>query len=345
MDQKREYTLEDFVLQKKIGEGSFGSVYRASNLSTGETVAIKKIKLSAANRAEIKNVAHEVRVLCSIDHRHVVSYKGSFWDKGQTHICIVMEYLGGGDLSVKIANLKKKRQLMAEDQIWTYFIQMLKGLKVLHDLKIIHRDIKAANVFLTQDEREVKLGDMNVSKVVEKDFTKTRVGTPLYFSPEIWNGRSYDYKTDVWSLGCLLYEMAALTYPFNGNSMNDLRFCASKGRYAPIPSMYSKDLNEIIRQCLQVDDSKRPTVTKLLDSPIIRERVKRIDNLTVTDLKNVESKLIDTIQIPFDFRKIKLPMKKDIIQGKRSNSISNIRHSRPSTGRGDQDKENNGKFR
>ena len=140
-----------------------------------------------------------------------------------------MEFLGGGDLSNKVSSLKRKRELMAENQVWAYFIQMLKGLKALHDMKIIHRDIKSANVFLTQDERVLKLGDMNVSKVVESDFTKTRVGTPLYFSPEIWNGRSYDYKTDVWSLGCLLYEMCALTYPFNGNSMNDLKFSANRG--------------------------------------------------------------------------------------------------------------------
>jgi len=280
-----------------------------------------------------------VRVLCSIDHPNIVSYKCSFWDKYQSHICIVMEYLGGGDMSVKISSLKRKRQLMAENQIWSYFVQLLKGLKVLHDMKIIHRDIKAANVFLSGNEKEIKLGDMNVSKVVEKDFTKTRVGTPLYFSPEIWNGRSYDYKTDIWSLGCLLYEMCALNFPFNGNSMNDLKFCANKGRYAPIPSIYSKDMNEVIKMCLQIDDYKRPTAQKLLDHPIIRDRLKKMDNLSVSELDNVESKLIDTIQIPYDFRKMKLPSKKSL--PKRSSSIGNIRESRPSySSNREQEKEN-----
>lgn len=329
MNRDREYTIDDFIVEKKIGEGSFGCVYRAKCKHTDDLVAIKKIKLSATNRSDIKNVANEVRVLCSIDHSNIVSYKCSFWDRYQSHICIVMEYLGGGDLSIKISNLKRKKQLMPEHQIWSYFVQMAKGLKVLHDMKIIHRDIKAANVFLSKDEREIKLGDMNVSKVVQQDFTRTRVGTPLYFSPEIWNGKSYDYKTDIWSLGCLLYEMCALNFPFNGNSMNDLKFCANRGRYTPIPSVYSKDMNEVIKMCLQIEDFKRPTVSKLLDHPIIREKMSKIDNVCMSDIyNNVEGKLIDTIQIPYDFRKMKLPSKKSL--GKKSNSIGNIRESRPS---------------
>lgn len=338
MDHCKEYTMDDFILIKKVGEGSFGSVYKASLKSTGELVAIKKIKLSSANRSDIKNVANEVRVLCSLDHPNIVSYKCSFWDKYQSNICIVMEFLAGGDLNMKISALKKKRQFMAENIIWSYFIQLLKALKVLHDLKIIHRDIKAANVFLTQDGMQLKLGDMNVSKIVEKDFTKTRVGTPLYFSPEIWNGRSYNYKTDVWSLGCLLYEMCALNYPFNGFNMNDLKNCANRGRYAPIPSVYSKDMNEVIRLCLQIDDSKRPSVAKLLDHPIIKEKMMKVEGITETEPQFAEAKLIDTIMIPYDVRKMKLPSKK--LLPKRSNSIGNIRESRPNLSRRDSNKEN-----
>jgi NIMA (never in mitosis gene a)-related kinase len=326
MQRSREYTIDDFIVQKKIGEGSFGSVYKAVFKDTNEPVAIKKIKLSSQNRSDVKNVANEVRVLCSIEHPNIVSYKCSFWDKYQSNICIVMEYVGGGDLSSKIASYKRKKALIPEGTIWTYLIQMLKGLKVLHDLKIIHRDIKAANVFLSQDETEVKLGDMNVSKVVENNFTKTRVGTPLYFSPEIWNGKSYDYKTDVWSLGCLLYELCALTYPFNGHSMNDLRFSANRGRYAPIPTVYSKELNDLIRLCLQVEDYKRPNVDKLLEHPVVREKLKKAGE---GDVPLGEARLIDTIQIPYDFRKMKLPSKK--LLPKRSNSSGNIRASRPSS--------------
>lgn len=338
MDKDREYSIDDFVMLKKIGEGSFGSVYKATCKSTGEVVAVKKIKLSSANRSDVKNVANEVRVLCSIDHPHIVSYKCSFWDRYQSHICIVMEFLAGGDLSQTISNLKKKRQFMSENLIWSYFVQLLQGIKVLHDMKIIHRDIKSANVFLNQDGSQLKLGDMNVSKVVERDFTRTRVGTPLYFSPEIWNGRSYNYKTDVWSLGCLLYEMCALTYPFNGFSMGDLKNRANKGRYAPIPSNYSKDMNEIIRLCLEIDDGKRPSVGRLLEHPLIKEKIAKIDCVNLIDQSPVEAKLIDTIMIPYDIRKMKLPSKKML--PKRSNSIGNIRQSRVSLSNYQSNKEN-----
>lgn len=342
MDKDREYSIDDFVMLKKVGEGSFGSVYKATCKSTGEAVAIKKIKLSSANRADIKNVANEVRVLCSIDHPNIVSYKCSFWDKYQSHICIVMEFLAGGDLSHKISLHKKKREFMPENLIWSYFVQLLQGIKALHDMKIIHRDIKSANVFLNQDGSKLKLGDMNVSKVVERDFTRTRVGTPLYFSPEIWNGRSYNYKTDVWSLGCLLYEMCALTYPFNGYSMGDLKIRANKGRYSPIPSNYSKDMNEMIKLCLQIDDNKRPSVNRLLDHPLIREKIATIDGVNLIDQSPVEGKLIDTIMIPYDFRKMKLPSKK--LLPKRSNSSGNIRRSRASLSNYQSNKENGNPF-
>ena len=127
---------------------------------------------------------------------------------------------------------------------------MLTGLKVLHDLKIIHRDIKSANTFLSQDFEQIKLGDMNVSKVTKRDFAETQVGTPLYISPEIWQGKKYDYKTDIWSLGCLLYEMCTLNYPFLGMDMNSLKRSILKGRYAPIPNFYNNDLTLMIKKCL-----------------------------------------------------------------------------------------------
>ena len=143
---------------------------------------------------------------------------------------------------------------------------------------------------------------------------------------------------DVWSLGCLLYEMCALTYPFNGFSMGDLKNRANKGRYAPIPSNYSKDMNEIIRLCLEIDDGKRPSVGRLLEHPLIKEKIAKIDCVNLIDQSPVEAKLIDTIMIPYDIRKMKLPSKKML--PKRSNSIGNIRQSRVSLSNYQSNKEN-----
>jgi len=118
---------------------------------------------------------------------------------------------------------------------------MVRGLKALHDLKICHRDIKCANVFLTKDGT-IKLGDLNVSKVAKKGMLHTQTGTPYYASPEVWKDKPYDNRSDIWSLGCVLYEMLALNPPFRAPTMNGLYHKVLRGLYEPVPGLYSKDL-------------------------------------------------------------------------------------------------------
>ncbi len=120
-----------------------------------------------------------------------------------------------------IAGHKKKGTLFPEKEIWSYFFQIVRGLKALHDLKICHRDIKCANVFITKDGI-IKLGDLNVSKVAKKGMLHTQTGTPYYASPEVWKDKPYDNKSDIWSLGCVLYEMAATLPPFRAAHMTGL---------------------------------------------------------------------------------------------------------------------------
>lgn len=128
-------------------------------------------------------------------------------DNTQT-LNIVMEFADGGDLLQRITKCKQQRTFIPEAECWSYFIQLLKGLQALHDLKIVHRDIKCANLFMTKDGL-LKLGDLNVSKVA-KGLLNTQTGTPYYASPEVWQDRPYDLKSDIWSVGCVLYEMCAL---------------------------------------------------------------------------------------------------------------------------------------
>lgn len=110
---------------------------------------------------------------------------------------------------------------MRENEIWHKFVQIVRGLKSLHDLKIVHRDIKCANLFLTKNGM-VKMGDLNVSKVAKVGLLQTQTGTPYYASPEVWKDRPYDFKSDIWSLGCVLYEMITLNPPFRASSMQAL---------------------------------------------------------------------------------------------------------------------------
>ena len=178
-----------------------------------------------------------------------MSYKESFLDDNSGTLCIVMDLADGGDLQSKINHFKRLGQNMPEKEIWRYFIQMITGLEALHELKIVHRDIKCANLFLTKSGI-LKLGDLNVSKVLKRGLLHTQTGTPYYASPEVWQDKPYDHKSDIWSVGCVLYELTTLNPPFRANDMKGLYYKVIKGQYPAIASTYSSDLANTIKALL-----------------------------------------------------------------------------------------------
>ena len=206
-------TIKDFQLNKKLGEGAFSTVYSVKRISDGTQYAMKKVKMGKLSSKEKENALNEIRILASIQHPNVIGYKEAFFENAQGNLCIVMEQADNGDLLQAIEKKKKTRTKFSEKQIWHYFVQIVHGLKALHDLKIVHRDIKCANIFLTKSQM-VKLGDLNVSKVSKRGMMHTQTGTPYYASPEVWKDKPYDNRSDIWSLGCVLYEMATLLPPF-----------------------------------------------------------------------------------------------------------------------------------
>ncbi len=150
-----------------------------------------------------------------------------------------------------IGRKKEKSQKFSENYIWQVAYDLLRALRMLHSSRILHRDIKPGNVFLAGGT--AKLGDLNISKVLEGSFASTQAGTPYYTSPEIWQGQLYDGKCDIWSLGCLLYEMAALKPPFLAPDFPTLSKRVNKGYFDPLPINYSPRLCDIIASCLRVN--------------------------------------------------------------------------------------------
>lgn len=189
-----------------IGEGSFSEVYQVIRKSDQAVYAMKKVKMQKLSSKEKENALNEVRILASINHPNVIGYKEAFFEDTTNTLCVVMENADGGDMLGLINNKKKTKEHFGEKMIWHYFIQIVRGLKALHDLKICHRDIKCANLFLTK-EGVIKLGDLNVSKVAKRGMLRTQTGTPYYACPEVWKDMPYDHRSDIWSLGCVLYEM------------------------------------------------------------------------------------------------------------------------------------------
>lgn len=158
---------------------------------------------------------------------------------------------------------------------------MLKALRVLHTKNILHRDLKSANVFLNKDGT-AKLGDLNVSKVAKGGLLYTQTGTPYYASPEVWKDQPYDRKSDIWSLGCVLYEMVTLKPPFRANDMNGLYKRVLKGLYPPISQKYSRELASIIAKMLNVESKNRPDCNEILNFDFIQKKAQLL-GLNVND--------------------------------------------------------------
>lgn len=161
-------------------------------------------------------------------------YKESFLEKRA--LCIVMDYADGGDLYALIGSHKSKKVLMPESEIISIFAQICLAIRHVHSKRILHRDLKTQNVFLTK-QRKVQLGDFGISRVLQNtyDCAKTAIGTPYYLSPEICQEKPYNHKSDVWSLGCILYEMLSLNHAFDAMSMKGLILKIMRGTYPPIP--------------------------------------------------------------------------------------------------------------
>lgn len=140
----------------------------------------------------------------------------------ENELCVVTDYAEGGDMFEVIKKHQKKRTFVPEPRVWDYLEQITTGLKVLHDLNVVHRDLKGANILLNKTKTIAKVADMNVSKVAKNKYLYTQTGTPYYASPEVWRDEPYDKKSDIWSLGCLIYEVCALRPPFSGKDMEDL---------------------------------------------------------------------------------------------------------------------------
>lgn len=197
----------------------------------------------------------------------------------------------------QITRCQKDRSRIAEHDVWRWMIGLSHALKALHEMKIFHRDMKSANVFLhnTRNGRMAKLGDFNVSTVAKKGLCLTQTGTPYYASPEIWRDMPYDGKSDMWGLGCVMYEAASLRPPFRAEDMEGLAHKVCRGRYKRIPGSFSDELSDIIALLLQVNPRHRPTPAQFLSLPILHKHAVELN--LVEDVACVQD-LLSTIKVP-----------------------------------------------
>jgi NIMA (never in mitosis gene a)-related kinase len=216
-----------------------------------------------------------------------------------------MEFEIDGEISSKISLCSKQRQKFQEETIWSILIQILKGMKYLHENKIIHGNLRSSTIFLMKDGT-VKIGGFNKSYAALNQLLRFQIEQVCYLSPEMWKSSS-TIKSDIWSIGCIIYEMCQLKPPFQGTSFRNLAANIIKGIYPPISNIYSKDLCEVIKKMLWLDPHTRPSCDELLNSNVIKNKMKEVDNGTEDDFKNKKAQLIQTIKIPKNLKDIKLP--------------------------------------
>ncbi|KAL0487557.1 serine/threonine-protein kinase Nek1 [Acrasis kona] len=265
--------MENYVVEKKIGSGSYGNVFVVhSKIDPSKRYVMKRVPMTGMSAKEKKSANQEVSLLKTLQHPNIVSYRDSFMDNNDKDLCIVMTYCQGGDLSSRIKAYKG--QPIPEEQVVRWFIQIALAIEFIHTRRVLHRDLKTQNVFLTKTG-QIKLGDFGIARVLNKtmDMAQTSIGTPLYMSPECCNSKPYSFKSDVWSLGCCLYEMMAGKHPFSARDLQGLFLKIAKGQYGPIPPTYSSKLRLVVEKTLTTNPQKRPGVTSLLQNQFLSRQI------------------------------------------------------------------------
>uniref|UniRef100_A0A4W3K3S4 non-specific serine/threonine protein kinase n=1 Tax=Callorhinchus milii TaxID=7868 RepID=A0A4W3K3S4_CALMI len=240
LKQPHSQTLAEFEKIHTVGKGAYGTAVLYRKKDDDSLVILKEINMHELNHIERQRAMNEVKVLSMLDHPNIISYYDSFEEEGL--LMIEMEYADGGTLA---------QYLLEERDILNLFHQMVAAISYLHEHNVLHRDLKTANIFLTKDS-EVKLGDFGVAKVMSTGSeAHTILGTPYYISPEICEGKCYNEKSDIWSLGCILYEMACRRRTFEGTNLPAVVNKIMKGQFAPITDRYSPELKALVTDMLQ----------------------------------------------------------------------------------------------
>jgi serine/threonine protein kinase len=253
-----------------------GSSSRRPSASTGAEYVAKEIAVTNQNPALAKQLeelaAKEVRVLAKLDHPNVVKYVEQVSEADK--LCIVMEYCPGGDLKSFLEKRSTDRSYLPEAEILSMFRQLLRATAYIHEQRLIHRDIKTANIFRSRSGR-LKLGDFGLTKdeVGTVAMANTVCGTPMYYSPELCRQTAYNSKTDIWALGCVFYEIMALRHPFAGISMRDLAKRIVDLKYDdpnPAGRLYARDIAHVITQYMLCPVNARYSATTLLKIPALQ---------------------------------------------------------------------------
>ncbi|KAL3493599.1 kinase-like domain-containing protein [Aspergillus germanicus] len=324
---------DKYEVLEKIGCGSFGIIRKVKRKNDGFILCRKEINYIKMSQKEREQLTAEFNILSSLRHPNIVAYYHREHLKASQDLYLYMEYCGGGDLSMVIKNLKRTNKYAEEDFVWRILSQLVTALYRCHygtdpaevgsnllgpaskpsglkgkqaPMTILHRDLKPENIFLGTDNT-VKLGDFGLSKLMNShDFASTYVGTPFYMSPEICAAEKYTLRSDIWAVGCIMYELCQREPPFNARTHIQLVQKIREGKFAPLPDFYSSELKNVIASCLRVNPDHRPDTASLINSPVIRIMRKEVElgNISKSIRKREEATMQKVKEVELAFTKL-----------------------------------------
>lgn len=281
----------EYIKVSKLGQGAFGIAILYRRVADDVLVVVKEFDLGRMGEKVRRDALREADVLRKLSHPNIIAYFDTFEDKGL--LMIEMEYADGGTLRDKIVEAGQTH--FAEPEIVWYSFQLLQALQHIHENNIIHRDIKSENIFLTKSGI-VKLGDFGISKVIDEHIkAQTTVGTPYYMSPEVLQGQPYDSKTDIFSSGCVMHELCNLVRTFQSTNLPALVYKIVRGNFAPVDTMYSEGLRDLVHEMLASNQKNRPTALRALQNPIFHGYQEKFDAKFLRVARTISSARSDSV--------------------------------------------------
>lgn len=280
--------MDDYDILERVGKGSYGTVHlvkrRTSNREREFLYVLKIIEIGDEENG-VDYVANEVDVLKSCRHPNVVNFveqlPGSNMPENggdAMSVGIVMEYCENGDLANYIRTNRRKKLFCEEVFLVFWVAQLASALSYIHYRHFLHRDIKPGNIFLTHDHHVVKLGDFGITKSLAATlaYASTMVGTPYYFSPELCRNEDYNHKSDIWALGCVIYECMTNSVPFPARDLSTLiQSILYKKPSSPNTKIFSKPLLTILVQMLSKNPDTRPSAKQLTENEFVLQHCKK----------------------------------------------------------------------